>query len=126
MTIQRIVSDPDDEPHSSGGHARLRADEARWSTLALVGIQESCELRGPNYILELRNCTCGSTLGRRTRNKEETMKFEVYRGKVGEYHWRLLGRLTADSDEGYSRREDAHRAIAALLTTIDDVVIVDA
>jgi len=116
----------DDGPHGCADHARLRADEDRWSTLALVGIQECCELRGPNYIIELRNCTCGSTLGRRTRNKEETLKFEVYRGKAGEYRWRLLGRLTADSDEGYSRREDAHRAIAALLTATNDVVIVDA
>ena len=116
----------DDGPHGRADHARLRADEGRWSALALVGIQECCELRGPNDILELRNCTCGSTLGRRTRNKEETLKFEVYRDKAGEYRWRLLGRLTADSDEGYSRREDAHRAIAVLLTDTNDVVIVDA
>jgi uncharacterized protein YegP (UPF0339 family) len=61
--------------------------------------------------------------------KEDTMKFEVYRDKAGEYRWRLLasnGQLTADSGEGYTRREDAHRAIAALLTAINDVVIVDA
>ena len=57
------------------------------------------------------------------------MRFEVYRDKAGEYRWRLLssnGRLTADSGEGYTRREDAHRAIAALLAGINDVVIVDA
>jgi uncharacterized protein YegP (UPF0339 family) len=56
------------------------------------------------------------------------MKFEVYRDKAGEYRWRLLanGRITADSGEGYTRREDAHRAIAALLLGINDVVIVDA
>jgi len=62
-------------------------------------------------------------------NKEITMKFEIYRDKAGEYRWRLLasnGQLTADSGEGYTRREDAHRSIAALLLAINDVVIVDA
>ena len=57
------------------------------------------------------------------------MKFEVYRDKAGEYRWRLLasnGKLIADSGEGYTRREDAHRAIAAMLLAINDVVIVDA
>ena len=57
------------------------------------------------------------------------MKFEVYRDKAGEYRWRLLssnGRIAADSGEGYTRREDAHRAIATLLLGINDVVIVDA
>ena len=57
------------------------------------------------------------------------MKFEVYRDKAGAYRWRLLssnGRIAADSGEGYTRREDAHRAIATLLLGINDVVIVDA
>lgn len=57
------------------------------------------------------------------------MKFEVYKDKAGEYRWRLLaanGQLTADSGEDYTRREHAHRAIAALLASINDVVIVDA
>lgn len=57
------------------------------------------------------------------------MKFEVYRDKKGEYRWRLLtsnGRIAADSGEGYTRREDAHRAIKTLLKDINDVVIVDA
>ena len=56
------------------------------------------------------------------------MKFEVYRDKAGEYRWRLLasnGQLTADSGEGYTWHEDAHRAITALLLSINDVVIVD-
>ena len=116
-----------DEAHGADGHARLRADESRWSALVLVGIQECADLRGPDDVIELRNCTCGSTLGRRTRRT--TMRFEVYKDKAGEYRWRLLasnGRQTADSGEGYTRREDAHRAIAALLLAINDVVIVDA
>ena len=57
------------------------------------------------------------------------MKFEVYRDKIGEYRWRLLwsnGRIAADSSEGYPRSGEAHRAIAAMLLAINDVVIVDA
>ena len=57
------------------------------------------------------------------------MRFEVYRDKAGEYRWRLLAsnrQVVADSGEGYTRREDAHRAIGSLLKGINDVVIVDA
>ena len=57
------------------------------------------------------------------------MRFEVYRDKAGEYRWRLLSsnrQVVADSGEGYTRREDAHRAIGSLLKGINDVVIVDA
>ena len=57
------------------------------------------------------------------------MRFEVYKDKIGEYRWRLLaanGQIVADSGEGYTRREDTHRAIATLLKGICDVVIVDA
>lgn len=57
------------------------------------------------------------------------MRFEVYRDKAGEYRWRLLavnGQIAADSGEGYTRREDAHRAVATLLKGLGDIVIVDA
>ena len=57
------------------------------------------------------------------------MKFEVYEDNAGEYRWRLLaanGKIVADSGEGYTRRDDAHRAIATLLRGINDVTIVDA
>ena len=57
------------------------------------------------------------------------MKFEIYEDTTDEYRWRLLwsnGKIAADSGEGYTRREDAHRAIATLLLGINDVVIVDA
>jgi uncharacterized protein YegP (UPF0339 family) len=122
-----ISRTPDDE-HDQDGHARLRVDPARWYTLTFVGIQDCDGLRGPDEFIELRNCTCGTTLARRAR-REFTMRFEVYKDKAAEYRWRLLasnGKLAADSGEGYTRREDAHRAIAALLLAINDVVIVDA
>ena len=48
--------------------------------------------------------------------QRRTLRFEVYRDKAGEYRWRLLAsnrEVVADSGEGYTRREDAHRAIGA-------------
>lgn len=56
------------------------------------------------------------------------MKFEVYKDNAGEHRWRLRagnGKIVADSGEGYTRHEDAHRAIKDLLAGIVDVVIVD-
>lgn len=117
----------DDGQHGHEGHTRLRADESRWSALTFVGIQECFDLHDPDEVIELRNCTCGSTLGRRTRRI--LMKFEVYRDKDGEYRWRLLfsnGQIAADSGEGYTRRDDAHRSISTVLKGLNDVVIVDA
>ena len=128
ITIEAVL-------HSDAAHAEIRADILRWKSLPLVGFQQRAEPHDPGDadgdVIELRNCTCGSTLGRRARTTTErtTMRFEVYRDKAGEYRWRLLssnGQLTADSGEGYTRREDAHRAIASLLKSINDVVIVDA
>ena len=55
--------------HAAALHAELRADTARWNALPLVGFQygeEECA----QVIVELRHCTCGSTLGRRVRNDE--------------------------------------------------------
>jgi uncharacterized protein YegP (UPF0339 family) len=113
--------------HTAALHAEVRADIMRWKSLPLVGFQQRVEPHDPDDVVELRNCTCGSTLGRRTRRL--TMRFEVYRDKNSEYRWRLLfgnGQIAADSGEGYTRREDAHRAIGTLLKGICDVVIVDA
>ena len=114
--------------HDDTFHAELRKNTKRWKELPLIGFQRCAEVFGPGEAIELRNCPCGSTLGRRIK-KEDSMKFEVYRDKAGEYRWRLLasnGKLTADSGEGYTRHEDAHRAIATMLISINDVVIVDA
>lgn len=58
------------------------------------------------------------------------MKFEVYCAKDGEFRWRLLfsnGQIAADSGEGYTRRDDAHRAISTVLKgLLSEVTIVDA
>jgi hypothetical protein len=67
MKSMPALDPEDDGVHGAASHADLRADEARWNALALVGIQDCYELREPGDVIELRNCTCGSTLGRRTR-----------------------------------------------------------
>jgi uncharacterized protein YegP (UPF0339 family) len=43
--------------------------------------------------------------------------FEVYRDRAGEYRWRLVhenGRILADGGEGYTRRNDANRAVTRI------------
>lgn len=43
-------------------HEAIKLDEARWSALVYVGIQPTYDEPGKPTHLELRNCTCGSTL----------------------------------------------------------------
>lgn len=50
--------------HGTADHDQLQSDDARWNELTFVGIQDCFGLREPDDIIELRNCTCGSTLGR--------------------------------------------------------------
>lgn len=50
--------------------------------------------------------------------------FEVYRDQADEYRWRLVhrnGNILADSGEGYSRRNDAARAVERLRDGIDEL-----
>ena len=50
--------------------------------------------------------------------------FEVYRDNAGEWRWRLVhrnGNILADSGEGYTRRNDANRAVERIRTRIDDL-----
>ena len=57
------------------------------------------------------------------------MRFQVYKDQAGEYRWRLLasnGQNMASSGEGYTRREDVHRAVIALQSSIPVATIVDA
>jgi hypothetical protein len=49
-------------PHN---HESLKRDDAAWSALELLGVmQVPAGEDGPAYALELRNCSCHSTLGR--------------------------------------------------------------
>lgn len=56
-----------EESHSAEVHAEIRADIMRWRALRFVGFQQRGKSHDPSDVIELRNCTCGSTLGRRTR-----------------------------------------------------------
>ena len=60
-------ADMRDGEHDEAEHARVRADPDRWDALPFIGFQDCFGLRPPGEILELRNCTCGSTLARRTK-----------------------------------------------------------
>lgn len=116
---------PDGDSAHEDTHARIRADVELWNALPLVGIQH--DLDNSEMVIELRNCVCGSTLGRLMRRTG--MKFQVYKDMAGEYRWRLLasnGQSVASSGEGYTRREDVHRAIVALQASIPVATIVDA
>jgi hypothetical protein len=45
-------------------HADLKRDDV-WPTLVLVGFQRTpADDYGPETVLELRNCACGSTLAK--------------------------------------------------------------
>lgn len=45
-------------------HEVLKRDAAAWSSLPLVGVQRiEADESGPREDIELRNCSCGSTLG---------------------------------------------------------------
>jgi len=47
-------------------HTALRADLTLWLTLPLVGIQVvEADETGPAERIELRDCSCGSTLARK-------------------------------------------------------------
>jgi uncharacterized protein YegP (UPF0339 family) len=50
--------------------------------------------------------------------------FEVYQDTAGEWRWRLVhrnGNILADSGEGYTRRNDANRAVERVQRRIDDL-----
>ncbi len=50
--------------------------------------------------------------------------FEVYLDQAGEWRWRLVhrnGNILADSGEGYTRRNDANRAVDRIRERVDDL-----
>lgn len=78
LRTARTTNPPDETPavkyHGSIGklrrdHAEMIADDAKWSALAYVGIQASWDDDDNEIELELRNCPCGSTLGRELPRK---------------------------------------------------------
>lgn len=118
-----------DGDHTSATHDEIRRDCLRWEALPRVGF-----LTGDEDIVELRQCMCGSTIGRRipsthTEEEEDPVKFQIYQDETGEYRWRLVSanhRIVADSGESYTRHEDAYRAIATVQTAVATAMVVDA
>jgi hypothetical protein len=57
------------KPRCNRDHAQIKTDDAAWYALAFVGVQtiEPVDF-DPAERLELRNCSCGSTLARRARD----------------------------------------------------------
>ena len=53
-----------DPVHEEVVHEQLRADDERWNALPFIGLQLCDPGRFSDVIVELRNCSCGSTLGR--------------------------------------------------------------
>lgn len=61
---------PDQESiHGADVHSKIRVDLKRWRSLPLVGIQRCLD---PNFVIELRTCTCGSMLGQRVKASRRT------------------------------------------------------
>ena len=58
-----------------------------------------------------------------------TAKFEIYKGKIGDFHWKLThanGRIIAKSSEGYTTKVNAIHGLNSvkknvLNATIEDV-----
>lgn len=117
------MTDEGETAHDQNLHAQVRQDAARWTALPYVGIQHGAA--DLSYVLELRDCTCGSTLSRRVQ--EEAMRFEIYQDNAA-FRWRLLasnGQVIANSGEIYARREDVHHAIVALQASVITARIAD-
>jgi uncharacterized protein YegP (UPF0339 family) len=56
------------------------------------------------------------------------MRFEIFKDASGEYRWRLRAanqQIIGTAGEGYTRREDAHRAVTAIQVSIAVASIVD-
>jgi len=48
-------------------HEALKLDDAAWSALVRIGAMPDEDDDGRPFVLELRNCPCGSTLAREIR-----------------------------------------------------------
>lgn len=82
-SLEQLSGAPTNELHDQAEHALVCADPVRWNALAFVGYQDCFGLRPPGEILELRNCTCGSTLARRMR-EEDTVRLRTDPGVEGD------------------------------------------
>jgi uncharacterized protein len=57
-----------------------------------------------------------------------TAKFEIYRGKIGDFRWRLThtnGRIIANSSEGYTTKVNAINGLNSVKKNALDAVVED-
>ena len=55
-------------------------------------------------------------------------KFEIYKGKIGDFHWRLThtnGRVIAKSGEGYTTKVNAINALNSVKENAPNAIIED-
>jgi uncharacterized protein YegP (UPF0339 family) len=57
-----------------------------------------------------------------------TAKFEIYKGKIGDFHWRLThtnGRVIAKSGEGYTTKVNAIHGLKSVKENAPDATVED-
>ena len=55
-------------------------------------------------------------------------KFEIFRGKIGDFHWRLIhrnGRIIAKSGEGYTAKVNAIHGLNSVKQNVPDAPVAD-
>jgi uncharacterized protein YegP (UPF0339 family) len=55
-------------------------------------------------------------------------KFEIFRGKIGDFHWRLIhrnGRIIAKSGEGYTTKVNAIHGLNSVKQNVPDAPVAD-
>ena len=57
-----------------------------------------------------------------------TAKFEIYKGKIGDFHWRLThtnGRVIAKSGEGYTTKVNAINGLNSVKDNATNAIVED-
>ena len=57
-----------------------------------------------------------------------TAKFEIYKGKIGDFHWRLMhtnGRVIAKSNDGYTTKVNAVHGLNSVKKNVPVAVVED-
>ncbi len=55
-------------------------------------------------------------------------KFEIYKGKIGDFHWKLVhtnGRVIAKSEEGYTSKVNALHGLNSVRENAHDATVDD-
>lgn len=57
-----------------------------------------------------------------------TAKFEIYRGKIGDFHWRLIhvnGKVIAKSGDGYTTKINAINGLNSVRNNVPNAIVQD-